>query len=133
MSKQNPIVMVIEDEDLLLKAIEKKLGISGIRPESCKSGAKALERLRNMTDAHTLPDAIWLDYHLEDMDGLDFMNALKNDEKLSHIPVFVVSNSASAEIVNAMLSLGAKKYMLKADHSLESIVSQLKSYISAVK
>ncbi len=133
MSKENPIVMIIEDEDLLLKAIQKKLGMCGVRPQSCKSGKQALEELKNMTDAHTIPDAIWLDYHLEDMDGLDFMRALQVDENLAHIPIFVVSNSASPDVVNAMLSLGAIKYILKAEHSLEEIVSQIKSFISATK
>ncbi len=112
-------VMVVEDETLLLQAITKKLELEGISVVSCTNGAQALDYLSNLGQ---LPDAIWLDYYLKDMNGLDFMHALKKNSKWTHIPVVVVSNSAGEDTVHSMLALGAKKYLLKAEYRLADII-----------
>ena len=126
MSQQNPKIMVVEDESLLLQAISKKMTLSGIECVSCSSGEQALDYLASLPE---LPDAIWLDYHLKGMDGLVFVRTVKANPLWAKIAVFVVSNSASPDKVNAMLGLGAKKYLLKAEHRLDEIITDIKSFI----
>lgn len=126
MSKQNPTIMVVEDEILLLEAISKKLKLSGMDVVSCSSGKQAVDYLENLDE---LPDAVWLDYYLKDMNGLGFMQTLKSNPKWANIPVLVVSNSASPDKVNTMLGLGAKKYILKAEHRLDEIIVMIKDFI----
>lgn len=127
MSKQNPTIMVVEDEILLLQAITKKLKLSNMDVLSCSSGQQAVDYLNNIDE---LPDAIWLDYYLKDMNGLAFMQEIKNNPKWENIPVLVVSNSASPEKVHNMLGLGAKKYILKAEYRLDEIISMIRDFIS---
>ncbi|HSX33334.1 MAG TPA: response regulator [Candidatus Saccharimonadales bacterium] len=126
MSKEHPTVMIVEDETLLLQAITKKLKLSGIDVLSCSSGQQAIDYLKSLEE---LPDAVWLDYYLKDMNGLAFMEALKQDPKWSGIPVIVVSNSASPDKVNNMLALGAKKYLLKAEYRLDEIIGIIHKFI----
>lgn len=126
MSKQNPTIMVVEDEVLLLNAITKKLKLSGMDVLSCASGQQAMDYLQNLDE---LPDAVWLDYYLKDMNGLAFMQELKGDPKWADIPVLVVSNSASPEKVHNMLALGAKKYILKAEYRLDEIIAMIRDFI----
>ena len=126
MDKKRSIVLVVEDEELLLNAIILKLKLHDIDAIACKSGKEALEIL---TKAEKLPDAIWLDYYLKDMNGLDFMHAIKTNEKWTHIPTIVVSNSASPEKVTSMLSLGVKKYYLKAENRLDDIIASVKEFV----
>jgi len=130
MDQVHNAVMVVEDEDLLLVAIAKKLEVNGYRVVSCKSGKQAIDYLQNM---EVKPDAIWLDYHLKDMDGIVFMSALKSLPTGSTIPVMVVSNSASDEKVHNMLALGARKYMLKAQYRLDDLIAALKEIIAQTK
>lgn len=126
MDNHSSTVMVIEDEDLLLEAITKKLQLNNINVLSCKSGRQAVDYLLNLDH---LPDAIWLDYSLLDMNGLEFMQAIKKIDKFSRIPVIVVSNSANPEKVHNMLALGAKKYILKAEHRLDDIIDTILEFI----
>lgn len=119
-------VLVVEDEDLLLNAITRKLELHGIKVLPSKSGKEAIEVLGK---TEKLPDAIWLDYYLKDMNGLEFMNALKANEQWTHIPTIVVSNSASPEKVTTMLSLGVKKYYLKAENRLDEIIANMKALV----
>lgn len=126
MSKEQPIIMIIEDEPLLLKAIQKKLKLNGFNTVSCAGGNQSLDYLKSL---NKLPDAIWLDYYVKDIDGLKIMNNIKNNENWSNIPVFVVSNSASQEKILNMLALGAKRYFLKAEHRLTDIIEIIKDYL----
>lgn len=118
--------MVVEDEVLLLQAITKKLKLSGMDVLSCASGQQAVDYLDNLDE---LPDAVWLDYYLKDMNGLAFMQELKANPKWTDIPVIVVSNSASPEKVHNMLALGAKKYILKAEYRLDEIIVMIQEFI----
>jgi DNA-binding response OmpR family regulator len=127
MSKQNPTIMVVEDEVLLLQAITKKLKLSSMDVLSCSSGQQAVDYLGSIDE---LPDAIWLDYYLKDMNGLAFMQEIKNNPKWADIPVLVVSNSASPEKVHNMLGLGAKKYILKAEYRLDEIIAMIRDFIT---
>jgi CheY-like chemotaxis protein len=126
MSKHNPTIMVVEDEALLLQAISKKLKISGMDVLSCASGQQAIDYLTNLDE---MPDAVWLDYYLKDMNGLAFMQELKQNPKWIDIPVLVVSNSASPDKVSNMLGLGAKKYILKAEYRLDEIIEMIRDFI----
>ena len=117
--------MVIEDEELLLEAITKKLKLEGFEVVSCTQATQALEYLKTLQE---LPDVIWLDYYLPDMNGLEFMDKLRQVSDWSKIPVVVISNSASPQKVEAMLKWGASKYLLKAEHRLGDLVNIIKEF-----
>src|SRR3989344_7708780 len=110
-------VMVIEDEEILLQAIAKKLVKSGFETITCTGATQALDYLKELDK--NIPDIIWLDYYLEDMNGLEFMDKLNENPEWKKIPVVVVSNSASPQKVDAMIKRGASKYLLKADYKLK--------------
>ena len=126
MAKDSTTIMVVEDETLLLQAITKKLKLSGLDVISCASGQQAVDYLNSLDE---LPDAVWLDYYLKDMNGLAFMQTIKDNAKWQGIPVVVVSNSASPEKVHNMLALGAKKYILKAEYRLDEIITMVQELI----
>ncbi len=130
MSKQKPTIMIVEDEWLLLQAISKKLELNGITAIPCSSGKEAIGCLDNLSE---LPDAIWLDYQLKDMDGIEFLGRLKKKETWTQIPVIVVSNSASENKINNMLALGAKRYLLKAEYRLDELIPIMKQFIEENK
>ena len=122
--------MVVEDEHLLLKAIERKLKLNNLNVIACESGTEALESFDKIPQ---LPDAIWLDYYLGDINGIEFMQKLRKNPKLADIPVLVVSNSANPDKVSKMMALGAKDYLLKADYRLDRLVLEIQSLIETKK
>lgn len=126
MKAKSYTVLVVEDEELLLNAIARKLKLNGLFVIPTTSGTDALKML---SKAKKLPDAIWLDYYLNDMNGLEFMNILRQNDKWAHIPTIVVSNSASEDKVKNMLDLKVKKYYLKAENRLDDIITYVKEFV----
>ena len=127
MSKESPTIMVVEDEELLLRAITQKLKLSNFGVISCESVRQAIDYLNTLPE---LPDAIWLDYYLKDSNGLEFMKQIRENKKWEKIPVVVVSNSASPDKVSTMLALGVKKYLLKAEYKLSDIIETFRAFIN---
>jgi CheY-like chemotaxis protein len=125
MAEDKPMVLIVEDEEMLLTAIVKKLELDNVEPKAYKNGREALDFL---VTSEKLPKVIWLDYYLKDMNGLTFVTELRQIKKLSAIPVVVVSNSASLENVYQMETLGVNKYLLKADYRLEDIVKIMREF-----
>lgn len=127
-TKSKKTVMVIEDDELLLDAVERKLKYSDFNTIGLTRAKQALEYLG--VEANAKPDLIWLDYMLPDMDGLEFMEAFNRGFGQLRIPVIVVSNSASEEKVDLMRERGVKRYLLKAQYRLEDLVGVINEVLT---
>lgn len=120
-------ILVIEDERPLIEAIKTKLEKNGFAVTTARTVEQALNY---MEDIGTI-DAIWLDHYLLGKeDGLDFVTKLKShDGKWKHIPIFVVSNTASPDKVQSYIRLGISKYYVKAEHRLDEIIKEIRSFL----
>lgn len=126
MDKALRTILVIEDEVPLLGAIKTKLENSGFAVVTGRTVEEALAYL-----AHSKVDAIWLDHYLLGKEnGLDLVTKLKGQGgDLAKIPIFVVSNTASNEKVDSYIHFGIKKYYVKAEHRLDVIIADIRSFL----
>ena len=126
-STKEKIILVVEDERPLAEAIQAKLEKNGFAVTTARTGQQALNYLEDLERI----DVIWLDHYLLGKeDGLDFVAKIKShDGKWKHIPIFVVSNTASANKVQSYIHLGISKYYVKADHRLDEIINNIKSFL----
>ncbi len=119
-------ILVVEDDPSLLKVISKMLEHSGFLVATARNVDDALRCLRDST-----VDAIWLDHYLlDDKNGLDFVSIAKGNEQWRNMPIFVVSNTASPDKVQAYNSLGVEKFFTKANSSLAEIIQEIKNFFS---
>lgn len=99
-----PTVFVVEDDVDTREMLCRFLELEGYRVESAANGRQALDRLNDGTAACV----IVLDLMMPVMDGWQFRREQVRDEKLSRIPVIVVSAAGRDRIdridANAVLS-----------------------------
>jgi CheY-like chemotaxis protein len=71
-----------------------------------------------------VPVCIYVDVNMPRMNGLQFLKALKLHPEYSHIPVFILTTSMSANDELTALALGAKQYIIKPNsyHDLFKIL-----------
>ena len=124
-------ILVVEDERPLAAAIKAKLTKSGFAVVT----SRTVEQRLNYLEDIGIVDAIWLDHYLLGKEnGLDFVTKIKaHNGRWKNIPIFVVSNTASPDKVQSYLRLGINKYYTKADHRLDEIISEIKSYLENSK
>lgn len=118
-------ILVVEDELPLLDAIKTKLSLSGFEVVTARTAEQAYAYLEDL-DIKVL----WLDHYLLGKDsGLDIVARVKGDEKYKHVPIFVVSNTASPDKVQSYINFGVNKYYVKSDCRLDKIISDINTYL----
>ena len=130
-STDEKTILVVEDERPLAEAIKTKLEKSGFAVVTSRTVQQTLDYLEDIG----VVDAIWLDHYLLGKEsGLDFVTKLKtHDGRWENIPIFVVSNTASPDKVQSYMRLGVHKYYTKADHRLDEIISEIRSFLENSK
>lgn len=107
-------VLVVDDQGTMRSIIRKLLATIGIvDSHEAQSGAAALAFLRNAKTRD--PDVILCDLHMEDMDGMDFCNAVRRDEELRnrHIPIVILTGETDEFIHEVAQQVGAQKVLTK--------------------
>lgn len=121
--KELKTILVVEDEKPLLEAVHIKLEKSGFAVVTSRTAEQAYGLLEDIEKI----DAIWLDHYLIGKEnGLDLVIKIKSNDKYKNIPVFIVSNTASADKVKSYINLGVNKYYVKSNYRLDSIISDIK-------
>ncbi len=59
------------------------------------------------------PDCVLLDYHLPDLDGLEFLAELRNDLGEIPVPVMMLTGADNASVAVEALKRGAQDYLVK--------------------
>ena len=111
------IILLVEDdpdhEELTLIALKQSNILNEV--VVARDGAEALDflfRRGEFADAPT-PDLILLDLNLPKVDGHEVLEDIKGDERLSRIPVIVVTSSQAEEDVAKSYRLHANAYVTK--------------------
>lgn len=101
-------VVVIEDEPFILMMIEDKLKRAGIEVVALRESVNALDVIREEE-----PDLVLMDWMMPEISGLEVSKALKADEKLKDIPIFMLSAKGQEEDIRRGLESGVAKYLTK--------------------
>jgi two-component system, OmpR family, response regulator RegX3 len=117
-------ILLVEDDDSLVTAITKKLKLNNFDVVVAPSVDEALKLLDTTKPLH----AVWLDHYLfGQKSGLDLVATLKTRADWRHIPVYVVSNTASDDKIQSYIKLGVAKYYIKSDHQMSEIISEIQA------
>lgn len=103
-------VLLVEDNaadvELTVRALQRAKLRNRVRV--ARDGAEALEFLQGH-----VPDLILLDLNLPKVDGRDVLERVKQDQRLQHIPVIVVTSSQAEEDIARSYRLNANAYVTK--------------------
>lgn len=80
--------VIIDDDSLLCRLLQRRLHRVGIEPYFTHSGGQGLS-----TASRVRPDVILLDVHLPDTDGFDVCRLLKAQSETADIPVIMMTAS----------------------------------------
>lgn len=117
-------VLIIEDEEILMNLLQRKLIQEGYEVAIARDGDEGLKSMKD--DA---PDLILLDILMPRVGGIEVMEAMQKDEGLKGIPVVIISNSGQPVEIDKAQKLGAKDWLIKTEFDPREVVEKVKKQI----
>ncbi len=95
-------VLVIDDDSMILRMAGFILKKGGHEAVTAASGAEGLEILKR-----ELPDMVFVDNEMPDMNGMELLQAIGSDSSLSAVKVCLMTGTLTNEIQAQAQALGA--------------------------
>lgn len=117
-------ILVIEDDKFLRELLVRKLSSEGFDVQNAIDAEAAFTILEERK-----PRVILCDLILPGIDGFEILRRIKADPKTADVPVVILSNLGQKEDLEKAMSLGAKDFMVKANFTLDEIVTKVRSMV----
>ena len=101
--------LVVEDSTTIRMILRKLLGKLGFDVVEAGNGREGLDRLKEMTRA----DVVLVDWNMPEMNGVDFIRAVRADHGYDELPLVMVTTNVELENVAEALGAGANEYVMK--------------------
>lgn len=114
-------VLLIEDDENVIRSITYTLEKAGYQVESTVSGRLGLE-----TALNSHPDLIICDLILPDTNGADVVAHLRQDEWGKDAKIIILTNIDEEKIKQKLQDLKVNKYMVKVESTLQQVANAVK-------
>ena len=114
-------ILLVEDDTFLSELLVKKLMDSKAKVSRAADGEEAINILKSSPKF----DLVLLDLMLPKIGGFEVMEAINADAKTKGTPVIILSNLGQKKDVEKGMSLGAKKFLIKATLSPDEIIDDV--------
>jgi two-component system, chemotaxis family, chemotaxis protein CheY len=100
--------LVIDDSKATRAVIGRLLGKLGYEVVEAGTGREGLERL-----SERKPRVVLVDWNMPEMNGLDFIRAVRADARYRDLAIMMVTTESEAAQVVRALAAGANEYVMK--------------------
>ncbi len=101
-------VLIADDDATSLLLMRQVLENFDYNVIDAKHGGEAMERYYEQR-----PDAVLLDLHMPEKNGLQVCSEIRVDEAGEHIPILIITGADDVESINAAFSAGATDFLAK--------------------
>ncbi|HOX30341.1 MAG TPA: response regulator [Candidatus Paceibacterota bacterium] len=117
-------ILLVEDEDLIIKLLQKKLVSEGYDVTIASDGEEGMKALRQ-----NKPELVLLDIVMPKKGGFEVLEEINQDADLRNIPVIIISNSGQPMELDRAQRLGVKDWLIKTEFDpkevLEKVIKQI--------
>ena len=103
-------ILSVDDSAIIRKIIRSGVEVLDYQLVEAADGMEALNILEQSSEEIVL---ILLDWNMPGMDGLVFLEKVKNTDSLKHIPIMMVTTESEKENIIRAIQAGAINYLVK--------------------
>lgn len=119
---ENPLGLILEDDERQREMLRKVLEEQGWRVEAVENGVAGLRKV-----AENQPALILLDLIMPQMDGFTFLGQLRKNNKWREIPVVVLTAMDIGPEERARLNGGVERVLQKGAYALPELKDEIQS------
>jgi len=119
-------LLIVDDSGIVRNVLKKALGMTGLDISNISEAENGLIALAKLHEERA--DLVFLDINMPVMNGMEFLQELRDDEILKAMPVIVVSTEGSDIRKAQLMELGISALLRKPvppEILVETIVSVL--------
>ncbi|HDL75084.1 MAG TPA: response regulator [bacterium] len=113
-------VLLIEDEEIILKLLQKKLIDEDYNVLIARNGEQGLKMIKKIK-----PDIILLDIIMPKMNGFEVMEEISKDSSIKKIPIIIISNSGQETELSRAKELGANDWLVKTEFNPQEVIKKV--------
>jgi two-component system chemotaxis response regulator CheY len=102
-------VLVVDDSRAIRRIVSGMMKELGFAVTEAENGQEALERLEEIER----PDIVLVDWNMPEMDGLEFVRAVRANPRFCDLPLMMVTSETEMERMALALLAGANEYVMK--------------------
>ncbi len=126
MAKINKTILIVEDEEPMLKALGDKFKYEGFKIIEARDGEEGLEAALKQR-----PDLLLLDIIMPKMDGMTLMKEVRQDKKWGQdVPIIMLTNLSDPESVSEAAKFKVYDFLVKTDWRLDDVVKLAKEKLN---
>jgi signal transduction histidine kinase/DNA-binding response OmpR family regulator len=118
-------VLVVDDDDTLRRGLVQALDNAGWKVREAENGNAGLGRL-----AESVPDIIVLDLMMPEMDGFEFIEALRRRAEWRQIPVIIVTAKDLTEEDHRRLNGGVERILQKDAPTRDEMLKEVSATLA---
>ncbi len=127
MADEKKKVLVVDDDPFISNIICEALLSDGYSIEKAGDGEEALAKIEKL-----IPDLVIMDYMMPIMDGPQVCRKVKDNPKIKHVPIIMVTAVADVKEKVKLLESGAEDYIVKP-FDLEELLARVKVVLRRTK
>lgn len=113
-------ILIVEDDMFVREIYSTKFLNEGFLVMLAENGVEAMEKIER-----ELPDLILLDIIMPHMDGMETLRRIRQNERLSDIPVIMLTNIAEQGSMQQGTMLGISGYLIKSHFLPQEVVEKV--------
>ena len=120
-------ILVVEDNEALINSYVEALEAGGYDTFKALDGYQALDIMsKNLGNI----DLVLLDLMMPGVDGLEVLRTVKDsEEKYGSLPIVILTNMTSENVIKEAFSLGATSYLVKTDLDYEGLIKEVSKFL----
>jgi chemosensory pili system protein ChpA (sensor histidine kinase/response regulator) len=117
--------MVVDDSITMRKVSGRILERHDYEVSTAKDGMDAVEKLQER-----VPDLMLLDIEMPRMDGYELATYMKNDARLKHVPIIMITSRTGEKHRQRALDIGVERYLGKPYQEAD-LIAQIRELLDA--
>ena len=118
-------ILLVEDDKFLSALLKNRLEKESFNVIHAEDGEEAVNILRTSSSK---PDLVLLDIILPKKNGFEVLEEVKQDLEFKALPIIIISNLGQDDDLSRGKELGATEYFIKAQTSIDDLISKIKSF-----
>lgn len=107
-------VLIVDDSRVMRQMIKRTMGMASLDVGEVYEAANGIEAFAQLAQHEV--GAVILDINMPVMNGVQFMERMKDDPRLRDVPVVIASTEGSETRIEQLMSYGARGYVRKPFH-----------------